>query len=334
MERASARSSSACDLASSRKSSTSTAMLAAGLKPYMLSRLAMKKGVLPGSRAGSSARLRAFSATFRFWSALSASSCGHRRSQICSREYHFPLPLTKNCRSWRAFSRCHSRGWTGRVPRLERTCNVEEVFPDRRPWNVQDFTLAEVRQLDCGSWYVQEDPFQQIAAGNVSASDLESYKGERAPTLREALEFTRDNHWAVNIEIKEQPDDATAALAVEKTVALVTELGMDDGRQVVISSFEHAYLRQVRALNNRIPIQLLTNADIQELDQYLNAFDTKYVNPKVTVWNPEQLKEMSARGVLINVWTVNEEADLQAMIDANVNGIITDFPQRLRQLLQ
>lgn len=217
---------------------------------------------------------------------------------------------------------------------LERTCNVEEVFPDRRPWNVQDFTLAEVRQLDCGSWYVQEDPFQQIAAGNVSATDLETYKGEKAPTLREALDFTRDHHWAVNIEIKEQPDDATAALAVEKTVALVTELGMDDGRQVVISSFEHAYLRQVRALNNRIPIQILTNADIQELDQYLNGFDTKYVNPKVTVWNPEQLKELSARGVLINVWTVNEETDLQAMIDANVYGIITDFPQRLSQLLQ
>ncbi len=217
---------------------------------------------------------------------------------------------------------------------LERTCNAEQVFPDRLPWKVQDFTLEEVRQLDCGSWFVEHDPFQQIAAGNVSAAELESYKGEKAPTLREALEFTRDNHWAVNIEIKEQPDTATAALAVEKTVALVTELGMDDGRQVVISSFEHDYLRHVRALNDRIPIQILTNADIQDLDRYLDSFGTKYVNPKGTVWSPQQLKEMSDNGILINVWTVNEDADMQAMIDANVNGIITDFPQRLRLLLQ
>lgn len=217
---------------------------------------------------------------------------------------------------------------------LERTCNVEQVFPDRYPWNVQDFTLAEVHQLDCGSWFIEEDPFQQIAAGNVSAADLETYKGAKAPTLREALEFTRDNHWSVNIEIKEQPDDATAVLAVEKTVALVQELGMDDGRQVVISSFEHAYLHQVREMNDRIPIQILTSVDIQDLDQYLASFGTNYLNPKAIVWSPAELKEMSANGILCNVWTVNEEAEMRAMIDANVNGIITDFPQRLSLLLQ
>lgn len=217
---------------------------------------------------------------------------------------------------------------------LERTCNVKEVFPDRRPWNVQDFTLTEVRQLDCGSWYVREDPFQQIAEGNVSADDLEIYKGEKAPTLREALEFTRANHWAVNIEIKEQPDEATAGLAVEKTVALVEELGMDDGSQVVISSFEHQYLSHVRQLNSQIPIQILTNTVIPNLDQYLSLYGTKYVNSKGTVWTPAELKEMSDKGILFNVWTVNEEADMNALIDANVNGIITDFPQRLKLLLQ
>lgn len=217
---------------------------------------------------------------------------------------------------------------------LERTCNVEEVFPDRRPWNVQDFTLEEVHRLDCGSWFVEEDPFQQIAEGKVSAADLEIYKGEKAPTLREALEFTKSNHWAVNIEIKEQPDEATGKLAVEKTVALVGELGMDDGEQVVISSFEHEYLLRVLELNNRIPVQVLTSKFISDLESYLIPFNTKYVNPKVTVWNPAQLKEMSANGILFNVWTVNEDIEMRALIDANVSGIITDFPQRLSLLLE
>jgi len=151
--------------------------------------------------------------------------------------------------------------------------------------------------------------------------------------LREALEFTKSNHWAVNIEIKEQPDEATGKLAVEKTVALVGELGMDDGEQVVISSFEHGYLLRVLELNNRIPVQVLTSKFIPDLESYLIQFNTKYVNPKVTVWSPDQLKEMSAKGILFNVWTVNEDIELRALIDANVNGIITDFPQRLSLLL-
>lgn len=217
---------------------------------------------------------------------------------------------------------------------LERTCNVEEVFPDRRPWNVQDFTMAEVRQLDCGGWYVEDDPFQQIAEGNVSAADLETYKGEKAPTLREALEFTRANHWAVNIEIKEQPDEATATLAVEKTVALVEELGMDDGIQVVISSFEHQYLLHVRELTVRIPVQILTSKVIPDLESYLGIYGTRYINPKSGVWVYDQLKEFSDRGILSNVWTVNEVEEMKALIDANVNGIMTDFPQLLHPLLQ
>lgn len=36
---------------------------------------------------------------------------------------------------------------------LARTTNVEQVFPDRSPWNVSDFTLREIEKLDAGSWF-------------------------------------------------------------------------------------------------------------------------------------------------------------------------------------
>ncbi|NED81407.1 glycerophosphodiester phosphodiesterase, partial [Streptomyces sp. SID11233] len=36
---------------------------------------------------------------------------------------------------------------------LTRTTDVEQVFPDRAPWNVRDFTAAEIARLDAGSWY-------------------------------------------------------------------------------------------------------------------------------------------------------------------------------------
>ncbi|HIC89588.1 MAG TPA: hypothetical protein EYP04_09335, partial [Anaerolineae bacterium] len=139
---------------------------------------------------------------------------------------------------------------------LERTCNVEELFPDRRPWLVAEFTLAEIQKLDCGSWFNETDPFGQIKARVVSPQEQQSYVGERAPTLREALLFTRDHDWRVNVEIKDLsrlPGDATV---VEKVVDLIVELDMVD--RVVISSFNYDYLRRVRAANGDIPTAALT----------------------------------------------------------------------------
>ncbi|MRR29167.1 hypothetical protein EG834_02265, partial [bacterium] len=217
---------------------------------------------------------------------------------------------------------------------LARTCNAEEVYPNRSPWNVQDFNLAEIQALDCGHWFNVEDPFKQIAAGAVTAEEQKSYEGEKAPTLRAALEYTKANSWRVNIEIKPQPDAATASVAVEKTVALVEELDMVDGAQAVISSFEHDYLKQVHELNANIPIQLLTTKAIPNPDAYLAKYDTHFFNPKLAAWSYEEIKTMSDRGILFNVWTVNDQEAMKALTQANVQGIITDFPQVLIPLLK
>ncbi len=217
---------------------------------------------------------------------------------------------------------------------LDRTCNVAEVYPDRRPWQVWDFTLAEIQALDCGSWFQQRDPFGQIKGGNVSDEDVASYAGERAPTLRQALEFTRDNDWRVNVELKDQPTDTLGQILVEKTVALVQELGMEAGDRVAISSFNHDYLRRIRALNPRIAIQALTSQPIDDLSEYLGDLGTVACNPKSGAWSPGELKELGQAGIQMNVWTVNDEGEMEQLVDAKVHGIITDFPQVLVRLLK
>ena len=216
---------------------------------------------------------------------------------------------------------------------LERTCNVADLFPERRPWNVWDFSLAEIETLDCGSWFGDRDPFGQIKAGNVLAEDLASYAGERAPTLRQVLEFTRDNNWRVNVELKEQPTDELGKMLVEKAVALIQELGMAEGDRVAVSSFNHDYLKQIRALDPHIPIQALTSQKIRDLPAYLQQLGTQACNPKVGIWKPQELGELGSSGLQFNVWTVNDESEMKQLIEAGVHGIITDYPQALVLLL-
>jgi len=89
---------------------------------------------------------------------------------------------------------------------LVRTTDAKARYPDRAPWSIYEFTYAELIRLDAGSWYIDKDPFQQIAAGRVTPIEFPAMRGLKIPTLREALELTKKLGWKVNVEIKDARD--------------------------------------------------------------------------------------------------------------------------------
>jgi glycerophosphoryl diester phosphodiesterase len=215
---------------------------------------------------------------------------------------------------------------------LARTSNVKAVYPDRSPWTNHLFTWAEIQQLDFGSWFVTTDPFKQIAAGNVSQAEQASYRGEKAPSLREALAFTRDNHWRVNVEIKDltaAPGDATV---VEKVVALIDELGMAD--RVIISSFNHSYVVRAKQANPKIAVAALVERADPDPVALLKRLNAQAYNPRNGQISPAEIGKVRDAGYDVYVWTVNDEATMKQLIAARVSGIFTDFPQLLKPLTE
>ena len=86
---------------------------------------------------------------------------------------------------------------------LARTTDVALRYPDRAPWQSGEFSWAELQQLDAGSWFLQQDPFKQIKVGKVDRALQRRIAGEALPTLRDALSFTRDANWWINVELKD-----------------------------------------------------------------------------------------------------------------------------------
>jgi len=214
---------------------------------------------------------------------------------------------------------------------LARTTDARQVYPDRAPWIFTTFTRAELEALDFGSWYVDTDPFGQIAAGAVTSQDQASYQGESLPTLRRALEFTRDNNWRVNVEIKALPAPMADFPVAESVVSLIEELDM--ASQVCVSSFVLDYLWQVRRLNPAIAIAAVVGwTETETLHMPLDLPVDGY-NPRHTLLSDDQVQSLRQAGFGVHPWTVNEEADMWRLVRAGVTGIITDFPQRLRRLL-
>lgn len=215
---------------------------------------------------------------------------------------------------------------------LERTSNAAEIYPRCEPWKVTDFTFGEVRRLDFGSWFIQRDPLKQIAAGNVSTAEQSRYVSESAPTLREALEFTRVHHWRVNIEIKDMAGSFAHSIIVTKVVELIRELGMEE--DVLISSFNHDYLHQVKEQAPEIKTGVLVEHGHPDPVKLVGSLGAQAYNPKFGEVTPVEIARLRESGVDVFVYTVNDPKDMRMLVEAQATGIFTDFPQTLKEILE
>ena len=214
---------------------------------------------------------------------------------------------------------------------LVRTTDAKERFPDRSPWYYSTFTLEEIRTLDAGIRYVQGDPFGQIAAGAVSSEAVNTFYGIKVPTLKEGLALTADLDWRVNLELKDLPPPLTGFPLPERVLALIDAQRFDTGR-IIISSFNHNWLRRVRQMRPDIAIHaLIGDSGFEPLDWGNYEFATYNANFRLI--DEAQIAKAMKNGVRVNLWTVNDPSDLKRFIAAGASGFFTDFPQRLAALL-
>jgi len=214
---------------------------------------------------------------------------------------------------------------------LKRTSNVKDIFPHRRPWLVHEFTFDEIRQLDFGSWFVKQDPFGCIAAGEVSTTDLLNYNRQTAPTLEEALSFTKDHDWLVNVEIKDLSGKPGNGYIVRKVVGLVERLDLVD--TVLISSFNHDYLAQTRAAHPHIATGALVTRPDPRPASLLRQLGAQAYHPRMSSIRSSHIQRLLQQGYRVNVRTVNNRKVMLRLVKAGVSGIFTDFPQLLSSVL-
>ncbi len=210
---------------------------------------------------------------------------------------------------------------------LRRTTDVELRFPDRSGDPVTRFTLAEVRSLDAGSWFLETDPFGQIAAGALAPADLNDCREEPIPTLEEALVLTRDLDWRVNLELKALPEPMGRFPMVERVVRSIDRVGIPQ-EQVVISSFHHPWLQEVTARRQGLGVQALIGDDDDLSLDWGNGSYATY-NVLWTLISDKEIREKTRQGVSINLFTVNDVQDFRRFWKAGASGLFTDFPQRL-----
>jgi len=155
--------------------------------------------------------------------------------------------------------------------------------------------------------------------------ELRLANGEKIPSLEEVLDLM-DKKAKLNIELKGK----NTAAPVAKIVKDYIENKGWKNSDFVISSFHWEALAEFRALNAEIPIGMLTGKDIPAAIETGKKLDAFAIHPHYKALTQENVKEMQQAGFKVFTWTVNEPKAIANIKSLGVDGIITDYPDRVR----
>lgn len=213
---------------------------------------------------------------------------------------------------------------------LERTTNVAELkaFHDREPWYLSQFSLAELQMLNAGEWFLSSDPFGTVAIREVLRTQHEEIKRQKIPLLRDILAYCRQYNFPVNLEIKDQSESCKDSEIAAKLLALISEFNVSD--LVLISSFNHTYLRQIKALDEKIPTAaLVEKCHPDNLIDYLRDLNVEAYHPDWRIVTTDLIRDLNQAGIRVNLWTVNDMEKAREFMKAGVTFVCTDWPQKL-----
>ncbi|WP_024365299.1 glycerophosphodiester phosphodiesterase family protein [Arthrobacter sp. TB 26] len=213
---------------------------------------------------------------------------------------------------------------------------------------VAELSLAQIKTLDCGFIPLLGFPEQDVIEGN------------RIAELKDVFQLVRDadaEKVRFNIETKVEDGKSAGAGMVALTQAVVAEIqasGMAD--RTTVQSFDWSSLNLTKEIAPELPLVALSSGDAWlevgrpgaspnlggiDIDTYggslakaaaAQGYDV--ISPAFRSVTPGMIAEAHELGLPVIPWTVNTTADMNRLMDLGVDGIISDYPTRLRTVME
>lgn len=194
----------------------------------------------------------------------------------------------------------------------------------------------DVRLAASGEVVVAHDPTLERVTGGADTrhvADLHPHElarvdvggGQGIPRLTEVLAFARARRLRVNVELKR---DVPHRMALVRATARLLRNLPDAPRWILVSSFDPLMLGAFALLLPEIPRAFLFEDDDRWLRSGWPAYPLRAaaLHPPRTWTHPAMLRDFKARGLAINVWTVNDPDEARDLAALGVDGLITDVP--------
>jgi glycerophosphoryl diester phosphodiesterase len=218
---------------------------------------------------------------------------------------------------------------------------------------IKDLTLKQVKQMDCG----RRNP--PVPSTDPFVGTQEAVPGTKMPTLAEVFQLANRyeaNRVQFNVETKLDPtlpkETVAPATFARKVVDVIKRYKMT--KRSLLQSFDWRTLVEARSLAPSLRrVALAQKATIYEGTPWTagiaigsTPFDdgslalavkddlrAQVLSPTFPDLTDRLIKSAHNRGLVVIPWTVNEKTDMTSLINRGVDGIITDYPDRLREVM-
>lgn len=176
---------------------------------------------------------------------------------------------------------------------------------------------SKVDRTTNGTGYVADKTLDELRT-------LDAGKGERIPTLQQVLDLV-NRKAKVNIELK---GIGTAKPVFQLLEKYVREFGWSYS-DFLISSFNYDELQELRRLSNEFSIGVLTKDIPTGFVEFVEKIGAYSMNVCIESITRELVNDAQRRGIKVFVWTVDDIDDIGRMKSLGVDGIFSNYPDRL-----
>lgn len=187
--------------------------------------------------------------------------------------------------------------------------DVERTFKARGL--IKDLTLDELRTLTC-----RKPLFKQSTDCGI-------------PTLEEVLDLVKQYPVTLNIELKTDviPYDGIE----EDVIRLIKAYQLQE--QVLISSFNPESIKLCKEIDPKIKTGFLYHEPINQVIDYAKSLNADAIHPDLRLVSEELINEAHENQLEVNVYTVNSPIYMRKLIATGIDGIFTDYPALLNEIM-
>ena len=189
------------------------------------------------------------------------------------------------------------------------------------------FHDASVERTSNGTGFIRDLTYAQLLELDIGAWKSPEFAGQHIWTLGQLLDFCREARMLLNLELKNY--EVFYDGLEQRVIDEVCARGMQE--QVFVSSFNHISMQRFKDLCPEIETGLLYDKPLLDMEHYLLPSNADNMHPRYMLlqYQPELMDLFHGRGMKVNTWTVNDEADMRDMIHRGVDGIISNYPNLL-----
>ena len=186
-----------------------------------------------------------------------------------------------------------------------------------------------INRVSDGKGWVKDYTYEELLQFNFNKKYPDMGK-IKIPTLEEVYLLLKDTNLYINVELKN--GIIFYENLEERVMELTRKMGYEE--RVIYSSFNHYSVMKLKELDPTVKTAFIYQDGYLDMAEYAEIYSVEALHPALyNLQYPNFINDCKSKGIVLRVWTVNKKNDMKMLCENGVQGIITNFPDIARKIV-